>query len=311
MSQSSPNQPDETKQRASFMAIGGFVVGASAMAVLFGLHNAVDDERVDSLRGYSSSSAPEIDTSDMNMVNIVVPSNFSETMSTIATNISTSTQAVNSIAPPTQAPSYSPSSDTLRPTSFPTSSETSMPTDLPTSDTTFAPTLEDYDTPDGLKLQPWALRSSEVGFRLKLYWETGYYWQERTDETWWCMGCVDGKCEKGAKLELTNCMKKTGKDATFVVTTHGNKGHQFRVTNTNLCLQKIGDRRAIRLKPCRRNRSLQLFADFEKDDKFDLRPIGYKYRCLSNHHHPKAGESIYAESCTKAHKTTTGYWVAY
>ena len=56
------------------MAIGGFVVGASAMAVIFGLHNAVDDEKVDSLRGYSSSSAPEIDTSDM--VNIVVPSNF-------------------------------------------------------------------------------------------------------------------------------------------------------------------------------------------------------------------------------------------
>ncbi len=49
----------------------------------------------------------------------------------------------------------------------------------------------------------------------------------------------------------------------------------------------------------------------DTDEKFDLRPIGSKNRCLSNHHHPKGGETIYAETCYKAHRVDTGYWVAY
>ncbi len=28
----------------------------------------------------------------------------------------------------------------------------------------------------------------EESFRLRLYWEKGYFWQESTDEMWWCMG---------------------------------------------------------------------------------------------------------------------------
>ena len=125
------------------------------------------------------------------------------------------------------------------------------------------------------------------------------------------MACPDGKCEKNDKMELSNCKKKNDRDATFVVTSPSNAGHQFRVTNTDLCLQKMGDRRAIKLKPCKMNESLQLFVDFKSDEKFDLRPVKYTNRCLSNHRHPKEGETIYAETCKKAHRTDTGYWVAY
>ena len=134
----------------------------------------------------------------------------------------------------------------------------------------------------------------------------------------WCMACPNGNCQKNDKMELINCQKKSSDDATFVVTSHGgnsNAGHQFRVTNTNLCLMKMFDRKAIKLKPCKTSKSksfkLQLFEDFKTDEKFDLRPVEYTDRCLSNHHHPKAGEMIYAETCTKAHRTDTGYWVAY
>ena len=28
----------------------------------------------------------------------------------------------------------------------------------------------------------------EGSFRLRLYWEDGYFWQEYPDEMWWCMG---------------------------------------------------------------------------------------------------------------------------
>ena len=129
------------------------------------------------------------------------------------------------------------------------------------------------------------------------------------------MACPGSVCQKSDQMELVNCKEKTKKDATFVVTSHGNAKHQFRVTNTNLCLMKMHDRRAIKLKPCKTKKSksfhLQLFDDFKTNGKFDLRPVGYTGRCLSNHHHPKAGETIYAETCIKAHRTDTGYWVAY
>ena len=132
----------------------------------------------------------------------------------------------------------------------------------------------------------------------------------------WCMACPDGICQQNDMMELINCQKKSSDDATFVVTSHdGNAGHQFRVTSTNLCLMKMFDLKAIKLKPCKTSKSksfeLQLFTDFKTDEKFDLRPVGYTDRCLSNHHHPKAGETIYAETCVKAHRTDTGYWVAY
>ena len=409
MNQPSTSMSTQTKQRATLMAVGGFVVGASAMAALIGLHSRLDSNESASLRGYSSSSAaPAANT-------------------TITADIVASETTQTSIGSeaPSQAPSLQGSS--LYPTYSPTPADwTLMPTNLPTFDTTLPPTTEEIvdGAPNSLFVRKWTLEkqnkkqkqnknnnknknknkknkkaaaeaeanalaqaarekaaaesktkaptlvqtetkataatavvtaladivlpdttatvptiespkpllddivvsdpaaaasasesSNEVGFRLKLYWEEGYYWQERTKETWWCMGCVDGKCEKGSKLELTNCKKKTDMDTTFAAINHGNNGHQLRVTNTDLCLQKMGDLRTILLRPCRENTSplwpLQLFTDFKKNDKFDLRPVGYKGRCLSNHHHPKAGESIYAESCTKAHKTTTGYWVAY
>ena len=157
-------------------------------------------------------------------------------------------------------------------------------------------------------------RSIEVGVRLKLYWQTGYYWQENTEETWWCMSCPDGVCKLNDKLELRNCKRKSSDDAMFVVQSHG-KGHQYRVTGTDLCMMKMFSRRAIKLKTCTtkgKRFPLQLFDDFKANgEKFDLRPVKYTSRCLSNHHHPKAGEQIYAETCQKAHKTKTGYWVAY
>ena len=160
------------------------------------------------------------------------------------------------------------------------------------------------------------LRSIEVGVRLKLYWQTGYYWQENTEETWWCMSCPDGFCKLNDKLELRNCKRKSSDDALFIVQSHGSAGHQYRVTGTNLCMMRMFSRRAIKLKTCATKKSrkfpLQLFTDFKADgNKFDLRPIKYTSRCLSNHHHPKAGEQIFAETCQKARKTKTGYWVAY
>ena len=41
-------------------------------------------------------------------------------------------------------------------------------------------------------------------FRLKMYWRNGYYWQEKTTETWWCMGCRGGACKENSVMELVS-----------------------------------------------------------------------------------------------------------
>jgi len=43
---------------------------------------------------------------------------------------------------------------------------------------------------------------SSGGFRLKLFWKVGYYWQERYTETFWCMGC--GDCKENDVMKLVS-----------------------------------------------------------------------------------------------------------
>ncbi|KAL7533714.1 hypothetical protein ACHAXR_005406 [Thalassiosira sp. AJA248-18] len=152
--------------------------------------------------------------------------------------------------------------------------------------------------------------NDDAGFRLKLYWRNGYYWQESSQESFWCMSCGKGLCEENQVMRLSNCKTKSKDDARFELIRYKRWG-QYRVVDTNLCLQKIGRSRRIALKPCQRNKSAQLFQARGEDEKFDLRPMRASGRCLTNHHHPKAGEEIYAESCRKAHRTKTGYWTKY
>ena len=46
-------------------------------------------------------------------------------------------------------------------------------------------------------------RNDDAGFRLKLYWRDGYYWQESRKETWWCMSCgSNGHCKKNEVMHL-------------------------------------------------------------------------------------------------------------
>jgi len=50
-----------------------------------------------------------------------------------------------------------------------------------------------------------SLRNDDAGFRLKLYWRDGYYWQESRKETWWCMSCgSNGHCKKNEAMHLVS-----------------------------------------------------------------------------------------------------------
>ena len=321
---------DNTNHQKRLYAVGGLVVGASAVAAVMATYNVLlhDDNTIDSSALRGSSVIPiGTDTSLSKGIKNQKHSNItssSEVYPVIAQNNVTSLtshyandQHSNDMAElilaiedaardSYSAPDPSPSSATANVSMYPTYSPT-----LEGVFPTFMPTALNVFSPKALPIK----RSNENGFRLKMYWEEGYYWQENTSERWWCMACQSGNCVSNSKIELRNCKVKSDLDAIFVANPFGANGHQFRVANTNLCLQKMGRGRAIKLKKCMKPKKkhvhLQLFKGFKPGEKFDLRPSSYLDRCLSQHHHPKANEIVYAESCSKAHRPDTGYWVTY
>ena len=40
--------------------------------------------------------------------------------------------------------------------------------------------------------------------RICLYWHESYYWQESSNERFWCMQCK-GKCKDGRKIDIDHC----------------------------------------------------------------------------------------------------------
>ena len=281
------------------IAAKGFVLGASVVASLFVLEDLVSNANghsAKSLRGSPDANASPTTNTDTVFHSSVEQDVISEPKESNNDFLEATTHS-----PHGEVVSYVPSAapSTPIPTYMPTAAD-EIPTDMPTQ-------FDNDAISPLIKLRS----SNEVGFRLKLYWETGYFWQEKVTEKFWCMSCPSEECKRNDKMELRDCKKKSDQDAQFVATSTG-KGHQFRVANSNLCLQKNSRGRAIKLKPCNAKNKLQHFEGFKSDgEKFDLRPSSSTKRCLSQHHHPKSGEIIYAETCHKAHRVDTGYWVAY
>lgn len=133
-------------------------------------------------------------------------------------------------------------------------------------------------------------------FRLRLYWERGYYWQETRSEMWFCVEC-NGGCRSGASLMVDRCSRSDGRQR-FV-----SMGDTLRpADNTDLCFTSTGynERDPMRLYPCGGDRARrQSFVGFKPRGKFELQPRGDSSRCVSQMHHPKPYERIYPEVCRK------------
>jgi len=297
MCQVTSSSTSSSRSKDAVIAVRGFLIGAAVVAAFFALNELVSEgNTASSLRGGSGSDTfpktePALQGNSSNADEEIRVINLPDITTQVseASNDGISISYVPSAAPSTPIPTYMPT----------VAGE--IPTDMPTK----------FDN-NVISSSLAKLRSSnEVGFRLKLYWETGYYWQESTTEKFWCMSCPGGECKRNDQIELGDCKEKSNEDAQFVATSSG-KGHQFRVTNTNLCLQKSARSVTVTLEPCNTKNKFQTFVGFKSDGmRFDLRPSTSTKRCLSQHHHPKNGETIYAETCFKAHNVDTGYWVAY
>ena len=155
-----------------------------------------------------------------------------------------------------------------------------------------------------------AFRKPTGTFRLRLHWQIGYFWQEKTREKFWCMQCR-GSCGSGAKVQVDACDASARQKFIAVYDT------LRPASNPALCLTVAGfgsRDRPIRLRPCGRAGTSpdQNFEGLRAEGRFELQPEsgGGRY-CLSQHHHPKEHEVVFPEDCNLTRKHDTTYWRTY
>ena len=242
---------------------------------------------------------------------------------------------------PTEAPSIPPAAK-------------GSPVNLPTQPPTFLPTIRGSGPPMGSALtapptlapfageltsMPFAppptyppavfpeVAESEI-FRLRMYWEQGFYWQEKDRERYWCIECTKcsslnfsdngggcefvDQCEVGHQLWLHGCRKGYGHN--FQAVTVGDF-HQIKVAGTELCVGRYL-KRYVTIQNCNLyNRNL-LWQKIRADGgPFDLKPADGSRDpepfCVTQQHHPKPYEILGVKECDLAHLWETGYWMTY
>ena len=98
------------------------------------------------------------------------------------------------------------------------------------------------------------------------------------------------------------------------------EGHQLQVHGTDLCLHRAEHRHVV-LRRCSAAAREQRFLGVHPGGQaMELVPLagglfwrdGFRRRrCLTQHHHPKQGERIFAGDCDKAERSDTNLWSTY
>jgi hypothetical protein len=148
-------------------------------------------------------------------------------------------------------------------------------------------------------------------FRLKLYWEEGYYWQEVDIEREWCAACLDQVCREGETLLLHECAWDSAY-FDFVDLGQDEDAIWIHAVDTNLCLERILDDTSTTLEICDATNPLQRWTAPDGNCMVDRFEIGQKIDdedyCLTTHHHPKYGEEVELFPCSVARSDKTSYW---
>jgi hypothetical protein len=189
-----------------------------------------------------------------------------------------------------------------------TTAPTIAPTPDPTSDNVDDDNVDDDNVDDDNDDD----NNKPTGsFRLKMYWQDSYNWQDFTEDPKYCMEC-SGSCREGQEIRIMRC----GGDKFVVV------GNTIRpASDTSLCFTVMGYSTAkdtdgdpitepIQLKDCNGD-SDQEFDGFQSNGGFELRPQNRGDRCLGTNHHPKSSEKVHPKSCSQGRGDTTSEWEPY
>ena len=168
-----------------------------------------------------------------------------------------------------------------------------------------APQPAPVSSPTGPSPTPASLSN----FRLKLYWQKGYYWQEETIERKWCMKCRNAGCSYGNKIYISEC---GGSSQRFDFIPVGNDEVLIQLHGQNLCFERVN--KDIYMYPCDSNNSRQQWyakrGEFD-EYRFEISQNGFNNYCITQRHHPKDDEEVELEPCTQARDGQTSYWNRY
>lgn len=149
--------------------------------------------------------------------------------------------------------------------------------------------------------------SVDQDFKLKMYWEEGYYWQEESFERKWCMRCRGGSCSSGDKIYIEECDDDGVERFDF---DYVNRDEVLiKINGSDRCLERAG--RDIYVRSCDSGKSLQRWwaktGDFD-ESRFEISQLGATNLCVTQRHHPKPDEEVELEPCTQARESQTSFW---
>lgn len=165
---------------------------------------------------------------------------------------------------------------------------------------------------------------------LRLHWQRGYRWQESSKEKFWCLACKR-ECNLNDGVDIQWCNRSDAKQQFYF-----DNGKIRSGRNKRMCLTRMG--RSIKLRSCSSTQhqkwsglsssgrgpfALQIPGNSDKCGKLQKLNVFHSFlstdslifalhhMTVSQHHHPKAGEDVYMESCKLARMANTDKWVAY
>lgn len=158
---------------------------------------------------------------------------------------------------------------------------------------------------------PPTLQPTSDFFRLKLYWQEGYDWQEESFEREFCMKCKNG-CMEGHSIYVSECSSYSSYFDFVEITDSDEIMIKVSDEDRNLCFERA--ERTVSLATC--DETLQTQRWFARDgsfagDKFEISQVNFENYCLSQPHYPKHGELIQMDRCGNAIRDTTEFWNKY
>lgn len=130
----------------------------------------------------------------------------------------------------------------------------------------------------------------------------------------WYQNVIDEPC-KPNQVYVVECIEDPNQWFTFVELGNSSGVDEILIQTGNggsHCFERW--RHQIYLEPCNQTNPLQRFfarkGSFD-GPKFELSQLGFESNCVTNAHHPKAGEVFRFYPCGLAESSTTGFYNKY
>jgi hypothetical protein len=181
----------------------------------------------------------------------------------------------------------------------------------------------DYCTNTTITPTPVPLPTKDA-FRLKLYWNSSYWWQESNVEQKWCIACprppggLTPTCHEGDALFVNFCSSES---IYFQTTPWGNPSDSLstvmiHVVNTTFCLERYATIN-VTLATCNTTNEQQEWTSpqypWALNESFEIihRPRRSSDMCMTIHHHPKLGDIIKMIPCPVSRHDNSSLWVMF